>query len=244
MKKIIAFALALCLTLLYPVSAFAAENLRADEPVLVYRAEQITDPNQLMMRAQLGIDERSNVVKQSSSIQAKTNSPEQTGVMSICGNMQDALFTTQLVERELQEDGSVIELYATAAIARSSYTSSNSETEKSVVVTAMVNYSTRTLDGVIVECKLDNTQHRTVYPTSVTASNLSLTNKIDNGLEILYSNSRTIASPANNTWYTLSSPTSGYFSLSHRFQATTTVTASNGANPYVMCQVDLHTALS
>lgn len=167
----------------------------------------------------------------------------QTRLAALNNSVQDALVTTQLLSREILADGSIIERYATTAIAGSAFTASDSETENNVVVTAMINYSTR-IQEAMVQAKLDNTQHRTVYPSAVTTSNLQLTNKVDNGLEILYSNSRNIVSPSNNTWYTLSSPVSQYFDLSKRFQGTTTVTASNGATPYVMCEVDLHTALS
>ena len=235
--------MALCLTLLFPVSAFATEAVGVKEPTLVYQAKQITDPNQLLMRAKLGIDERSDAVRQATSIQAKTNVNSRTGLTAMDNSVQNAYVTTQLLGREVLDDGSVVEHYATAAITRSALTATNSETENSVIVTAMINYSTRQQEA-IVQARLDKTQHRTVYPTAVTTSNMELTNKVDNGLEILYSNSRNIASPSNNTWYTLSSPTSQYFDLSKKFQGTTTVTASNGASPYVMCEVNLHTALS
>lgn len=194
----------------------------------------IEDTDLLMQRIHTGVDERSEAVRIATTVFAKVSEGENTP-MRIIGT------TTQLVSTEYLRDGSRIERYATTAVA-STFTETNYEVENGVYVYAMVNYTARVVDGVFVECRLDNTKHKVMHPSAVTASNLQMTNKIDNGLEILHSNSRSIASPSNNTWYSLSSPSSAYFNLNRKFQGTTTVAASNGASPYVLCEVNLHSA--
>ena len=223
--------MALCLTLLFSVSAFAAGTLRADEPVLVYRAERITDPNQLMMRAQLGIDERSEAVKQVTNVAAETVFSE---------GEAEVYTTTQLIRRERKADGTIIEEYASVAVARSTGTgsSSNQETEKSVTVYAMINYKYEISSNLNMSFGISNTQHRAVYPSSVTVNSLYLKNEIDNVYEPVATNSRTISSVTMGTWYTLSAPTSQlYPKASANLYAFTTANLPDGKEAFVRCVI-------
>ena len=79
------------MTLLY-VPAFAAETEKEQmQSTVLYQANQIDDPNMLMLRAELGVDERSEIVKQATNVFAETDlSKEQA----------DLYTTTQLIRRE------------------------------------------------------------------------------------------------------------------------------------------------
>lgn len=64
MKKIVAVILALLMMTLLYIPAFAAETEKEQmQSTVLYQANQIDDPNMLMLRAELGVDERSEIVK-------------------------------------------------------------------------------------------------------------------------------------------------------------------------------------
>ena len=137
MKKIVAVILALLMMTLLYIPAFAAETEKEQmQSTVLYQANQIDDPNMLMLRAELGVDERSEIVKQATNVFAETDlSKEQA----------DLYTTTQLIRRERKTDGTIVEEYASVAVARSTGTGSSSdqETENSVTVYAMVNCRVR-----------------------------------------------------------------------------------------------------
>lgn len=241
MKKIIAFALALCLTLLFPVSAFAAGTLRADEPVLVYRAEQITDPNQLMMRAQLEIDERSDEIRELTTVRAEWNDALLSDSEARIA-LRQIHTTTQLVAVETLPNGDRVEEYATAAVASGTYygTESDSATQNSMTVFAMINYKYVVSEyGEEIRFGIQNTKHRVDYPSSVSVSRISLYNEIADAAAPRYTNEKTINSPVMGTWYQLNSPTSQTFGkMATTLYATTTAYASNGAEAEIGCVID------
>lgn len=79
------------MTLLY-VPAFAAETEKEQmQSTVLFQANQIDDPNMLMLRAELGVDERSEIVKQATNVFAETDLNKEQA---------DLYTTTQLIRRE------------------------------------------------------------------------------------------------------------------------------------------------
>ena len=232
MKKIVAVTLALLMMTLLYVPAFAAETEKEQmQSTVLFQANQIDDPNMLMLRAELGVDERSEIVKQATNVFAETDlSKEQA----------DLYTTTQLIRRERKADGTIVEEYASVAVARSTGTGSSSdqETENSVTVYAMVNYKYEISSDLNMSFGISNTKHRAIYASSVTVNSLYLKNEIDNSYEQVASNSRTIASVTMGTWYTLSAPTSKlYPKASANLYAFTTAKLPGGNEANVRCVV-------
>ena len=99
MKKIVAVILALLMMTLLYIPAFAAETEKEQmQSTVLFQANQIDDPNMLMLRAELGVDERSEIVKQATNVFAETDlSKEQA----------DLYTTTQLIRRERKTDGTL-----------------------------------------------------------------------------------------------------------------------------------------
>ena len=234
MKKVIALAMTVLLLLVLTVPTFAVE---ANTATVLYKANQIVDPNMLMMRAELGIDERSTTVKEALDITVRNNKINTRSATSAAPEM---FTTTQLTERKLLQDGSIEETYSTVGVTRSSLSDMATDTQNSVTVYAVVNYTTRLVDYTLVEARYDGSEHRVVYPSAVDTYDLERIANIDDGIDSLYRNTRTIASPSNGTWYGLNSPSSSYFSLKFSFIAYTAVQADNGAAPEASCEVDLH----
>lgn len=232
MKKIVAVTLVLLMTMLLYVPAFAAETGKEQtQSAVLYRANRIEDPNLLMLRAELGVDERSEIVKQAAYVAAEAD---------LCREQVDLYTTTQLIHREIRADGIIVEEYASVAVGRTrgSGSSSNQQTGHSVTVYAMINYKYEISSDQNVFFGISNTKHRAVYGSSVTVNSLFLRNAIDNSYEEVASNSKTIPSVSMGTWYTLSAPTSQlYPKATANLYAFTTAKLPGGNETNVRCVV-------
>lgn len=228
MKKGIALAMTALLLLVLTVPTFAAE---ANTATVLYKANQIVDPNLLMMRAELGVDERSDAVKRVSSINVTTN---------IQLDEPEILNTTQLVERRRLEDGTIEETYSTVGVARSALSSIESATQNSITIYAVVNYTTTLVGDTLIQARYDGSEHRVLHPSAAEVDEMYILANIDDGLDSLYRNTRTIYSPGNGVWYGLNGPSSRFFDLHYSFIAYTSVEAAGVSNLEVNCEVDLH----
>lgn len=235
MKKGIALAMTALLLLVLTVPTFAAE---ANNAAVLYKANPIVDPNLLLMRAELGVDERSEAVKAASTIHADI------GIKNAVKGFKtpEILTTTQLLSREKLPDGKIVEEYSTVAIARSvitNHSATDQSTSGSVTVYATVNYKAETISIADIRFGLTSTEHRVIYPTGTSISRLYMENVIDNSWEYTADNSRSVNNPSMGTWYTLSSPSSAmYDKLKVNMYAFTTAYLPSGAQAaHVRCWV-------
>ena len=211
------------------------------ESTLVYQAKQITDPNQLLMRAKLGIDERSTEARRLTHIRGEWKdaglfAEQEDGIAS-----PEVFTTTQLVKSEILPNGDRVEEYATAAVATSTDygTESNQSTQNTVTVFAMINYKYTVSDNAeLIRFGIQNTKHRADSTTSAKVTSMDLYSEIADTAPRA-SNSKTINSPVTGTWYQLNSPSSQtYDKMVTTLYAVTTAHTNTGATPEVSCVID------
>ncbi len=196
-----------------------------------------------MIRAAMGIDERSEEVKRATTVEANAQC-DLLRMAEVRGIREAEVYvTTQLVSREKLSDGIIVEEYSTVAIARTPTTGSVSDqnTENSVTVYATVNYKCEIADNLNLSFDISNTSYRAVYPSSVSVTSMYLKNEIDNSYTTEATNSRTIGTVTMGTWYTLGAPTSRlYAQASANLYAFATAYLAGGAQAHVRCAVYCH----
>ncbi len=225
MKKVIALAMTVLLLLVLTVPTFAVE---ANTATVLYTANQIVDPNMLMMRAELGIDERSDEAKA-----AFTISTCLPGQLNLAKN-EDVSVTTQLIGVEVLPDGTKTEEYATTVVTRGiigTYEDSEtgSESGYSITAYATLNYKYQVDDSLGAHFMIKNTQHRVLYPSSVDVTKMDMYNEMQDEIDARFYNSRSVSSPANGMNYVLTHSASTYIpKLAATMYAVTTAHLDNG----------------
>lgn len=143
MKKTLSFILAFALMLMAVGGAVSANTVEPlEDGTVLYQAEEITDIDALLQRAQAGVDDLS------ANTDYKITIPEQSNLTrSAAVPAEESYVTSQLLRSEVV-DGDVVDSYV-AVVLRAVYNNSQSKTDGYLVSRLYFNYNSSKPNGAV-----------------------------------------------------------------------------------------------
>lgn len=143
MKKTISFILTFALMLMVVSGAVSANTVETlEDGTILYQAEEITDIDALLQRAQAGVDDLS------ANTDYKITIPEQSDfARSAAVPMEEPYVTSQLLRSEVV-DGDVVDSYV-AVVLRAVYNNYQSKTDGYLVSRLYFNYNSSKPNGAV-----------------------------------------------------------------------------------------------
>lgn len=143
MKKTLSFILAFALMLMAVSGAVSANTVEPlEDGTVLYQAEEITDIDALLQRAQAGVDDLS------ANTDYKITIPEQSNLTrSAAVPAEESYVTSQLLRSEVV-DGDVVDSYV-AVVLRAVYNNSQSKTDGYLVSRLYFNYNSSKPNGAV-----------------------------------------------------------------------------------------------
>lgn len=143
MKKTLSFILTFALMLMVVSGAVSANTVETlEDGTILYQAEEITDIDALLQRAQAGVDDLS------ANTDYKITIPEQSNfARSAAVPMEEPYVTSQLLRSEVV-DGDVVDFYV-AVVLRAVYNNYQSKTDGYLVSRLYFNYNSSKPNGAV-----------------------------------------------------------------------------------------------
>lgn len=143
MKKTLSFILAFALMLMAVGGAVSANTVESlEDGTVLYQAEEITDIDALLQRAQAGVDDLS------ANTDYKITIPEQSNLTrSAAVPAEESYVTSQLLRSEVV-DGDIVDSYV-AVVLRAVYNNSQSKTDGYLVSRLYFNYNSSKPNGAV-----------------------------------------------------------------------------------------------